>query len=75
MTDQFKAWLIDIRQHPLFPELLKAVPAPKIRRFRKSEAAEAEKARAEWIYLSGKCDQHDAWLALLTGQAPDALQE
>jgi hypothetical protein len=69
------AMLRDLRQHPAYPELLKALPRPQLRRFRISQAQEAEKARAEWIYLSGQAEQHDKWLALLTGQAPEPLQQ
>jgi hypothetical protein len=63
------ALLADLRQHPNFPDLLKAVEVPRLPRFRISQAAEVEKARAEWIYKSGQRNQHDAWLAFLTGEA------
>jgi hypothetical protein len=62
--------LDQVRQHPAFPELLKAVQAPALPQFRASQAAEVEKARAEWIFSSGKKQQHDMWLALLTGKPP-----
>jgi hypothetical protein len=66
--------LADLRQHPGYPDLL-AVPRPQLRRFKISQAQEAEKARAEWIYLSGKCDHHEWWLSLLTGEAPKPSQQ
>ena len=60
--------LVELRQHPAFPELLQ-VEAPRLPRFRPSQAEEAAKAHATWVYQSGRRDQHDYWLALLTGQA------
>lgn len=62
--------LADLRQHPAFPELLKAVETPIVPRFRKSKAGSVEEARAEWIHQSGKREQHDLWLAILTGKVP-----
>lgn len=64
-----------LRAHPAFPELLKAIPAPKLRRFKISQAQEAEKARAEWVYLSGRCDHHDQWTSLLTGRESETSQQ
>jgi hypothetical protein len=69
------ALLADLRQHPAFPDLLTAVEAPRLRRFKHSQAGEVEKARALWIYTSGRCDQHDDWLALLTGQYKEPTSE
>ena len=64
-----QALVMELRQHPAFPELLKRIEPPPIPRFRHSQASEVEKARAEWIYASGKRDQHDLWLSVLTGEA------
>jgi hypothetical protein len=61
------ALLADLRQHQGFPDLLKAVEAPRLPRFKTSQAQEVEKARAEWIFRSGQLAQHETWLALLTG--------
>lgn len=65
-----KALLLDLRQHQHFPLLVEALKQerPRLKRFKVSQAQEAEKARAEWIYLSGQADQHDKWLSLLTGE-------
>lgn len=60
------ALLVMMREHPGFPELLRSVDAPKVPRFKRSQANDAEKARAEWIYVSGRLSQHEAWLAMLT---------
>ncbi len=68
ISSTLAALLADLRQHPHFPELLRAVEAPQLPRFKTSEAAEPEKAQAKWIYTSGKLDQHEAWLGMLTGQ-------
>jgi hypothetical protein len=60
--------LIHFRGHPAFQELLKSVERPKVSPFRLSEAEQSEKARAKWIYESGKLAGHNAWLGILTGQ-------
>lgn len=64
-----KALLADLREHQHFPLLVAAAQAdrPRLKRFKRSQAQEVEGARAEWIYTSGQADQHDKWLALLTG--------
>lgn len=69
MSPQLKSFLIDLRQHPLFRELLKAVEEPRLPQFRLSEAQEVERARAKWIYESGRKAQHEHWLQVLTGKA------
>ena len=65
-----QSFLLDIRQHPMFPLLLRSMEQPKIPRFRSSQAEQVEKARAEWIYQSGRKDQHDRWIHFLTGEVP-----
>lgn len=75
MNDAVKALLIDIRQHPAFRDLLKSVEAPQITQFRLKDAEQIETARAKWIYQSGRKDQHEAWLHLLTGEAPKGESE
>ena len=67
--------LEDLRQHPAFPDLKKAVAAPQLPRFKISQAVEPDQAFAAWAYNSGKRDQHDAWLALLTGEVPKGETE
>ena len=65
-----KSLLLDLRQHPAFPEFLKAVEAPRLPRYRPSMDYRQEKFSADTIYHSGKRDQHDMWLGFLTGEAP-----
>lgn len=65
-----KSLLVDIRQHPAFPELLTLVDKPIVPRFKASEAENVETARAKWIHRSGQRDQHDQWLYALTGDVP-----
>lgn len=60
--------LIHFRGHPAFQELLKTVERPQVSPFRLSEAEQSEKARAKWIFESGKLAGHKAWLDLLTGK-------
>lgn len=69
-SEVLKSLLLDLRQHPAFPELLAAVEKPRIPQFRKSKAASVEEARADWIFTSGQVAQHNKWLLMLTGQVP-----
>jgi hypothetical protein len=62
------ALLEGVRQHPGYPELLEAVEAPRLPRFRISQSADPNKTFAVWAYQSGRRDQHELWLALLTGK-------
>ena len=61
--------LVYLRGHAHFPELLKAVERPRISPFKKSEAGETESARSKWIYESGKLENHEQWLSMLTGKS------
>lgn len=68
MSPALREFLNFIRGNPVFPELLKAVEAPKISPFRKSDAEQPEKARAKWIHESGMLENHHRWLSVLTGK-------
>lgn len=67
-SPRLQSLLMDLRQHPAFPELVKAVEMPKLPRFKRSQAQAVEAERSNWIFQSGKREQHESWLALLTGQ-------
>lgn len=75
LSAELRAFLADLRQHPLFPQLLKAVERPRLRPFKPVEADQVEKARAQWIFESGQLKQHDAWLGVLTGTDPSETGE
>ena len=62
--------LAHLRQHPAFPDLLTAVEVQRLPRFKTSQAQDPHKAFGLYAYHSGRRDQHDAWLTLLTGEAP-----
>jgi hypothetical protein len=68
MTEALKSLLFQIRQHPAFPELLKSVETPRLPRYRRSKGADVPAMGAEIIYASGALDQHESWIALLTGR-------
>ena len=67
--NQFRldALLFTIRQHPGFREFLTAVAPPEMPRYRPSKGGDLETLGAAMAYASGARDQHEAWLALLTG--------
>jgi hypothetical protein len=69
MKEQLKDLLFRIRQHPGFQELLHTLEPPGLPRYRKSKALDVATMGAETIYASGALDQHERWIALLTGQA------
>lgn len=70
MSPELIGFLIELRQHPVFPQLTKAVETPRVRPYKSAEADQVEKARAQWIFESGQLKQHDAWLGVLTGTDP-----
>lgn len=51
------------------------VDQPRLPQFRTSSAAEVEKARSLWIYESGRLDQHENWIAALTGKGLTKKEE
>lgn len=63
MTDTLKALLFELRQHPAFRELLKAVEAPRMPRWQKGMDKD------DFVFASGREKQHEMWLSLLTGSA------
>lgn len=63
--------LLLIRQHEGLPELIASIECPRIKRYRPGQADQIEKARADWIYQSGQVDQHQRWLAALTGKTEE----
>lgn len=75
IPEHLKAFLLDLRQHPMFPLLIKAMEPPRLPRYRASQADKIEEARANWIYQSGRIDQHDAWVRFLTGAEPPSEKE
>lgn len=66
-SSALQSLLLEIRQHPAFPEMLKMVPEPRLSRFRRSSATKPDEAFAQWAYESGALNQHELWLANLTG--------
>ena len=71
MTDSLKALLFIMRQHAAFPELLKAVEPQATPRYRPSKGKDVPTMGAEMIYASGTLDQHERWIALLTGASQE----
>jgi hypothetical protein len=58
--------LFDIRQHAAFQELLRAVEAPSLPRFKKNTALDM--MGAQTVFASGRLDQHEKWLTVLSGE-------
>jgi hypothetical protein len=75
MSAVLQSLLLNIRQHEGFPELLKAMEPSPLRPFRLTQADQVEKARAQWIYESGKIAQHETALAILTGKTPSEQEK
>lgn len=69
MSDALKLLLADLRQHPAFPEMLRAVEVPKRDHYRPSKGMSVEAFGAESIYASGAQQQNDRWVAFLTGSS------
>lgn len=74
-SPELETFLRELRAHPLWASLVKSVQAPRLPRFRRSQAAEVEKARAEWIYESGRRDMYDYFVTMLLGELDDDRDE
>lgn len=73
MNKQLAELLFTIRQHPGFPELLKAIESPEPKTYSPAKAAGIAEQQAEWIFRSGRIAQHKLWRAFLTETAsPEA---
>lgn len=64
MTNGLKDLLERMREHPSFPELLKAVEPPDLKRFRLS--ADSQSQKDEFVFRSGRIQQHELWQEFLT---------
>ena len=72
VTPEVAIFLADLRQHPLFREIIRSVPTPKISGYRPSKSGSLESVGANHCYQSGQMSQHKQWLSFLTGEAiPD----
>lgn len=67
MTESLADLLVRIRQHPGFRELLAYVPVPEMPRYRPSKGGDLESIGASMAYASGARDEHERWIAFLTG--------
>jgi hypothetical protein len=67
MNPALKLLLEDIRQHPAFPELLKAVSCPPMPRFKPNSPESTEIMGSKFLFASGQADQHERWLTFLRG--------
>ena len=67
MSPALRSLLFDIRQHAAFEELKKAVERPSLPRFKASEKLSLDEFGAKAAFESGRLNQHENWLTLLTG--------
>jgi hypothetical protein len=70
MNAELEAFLFDIRQHALFPQLLAIIDEPKLPGYRPSKSEPLEIVGAKTAYASGQLDQYRLWHSLLTGTDP-----
>lgn len=70
MSQGLRDLLFTMRQHPAFPELLKAVDAPEPKQFRARSDETADQQMADWIHRSGRKQQHTIWLDFLMNGDP-----
>ena len=68
MTPELKVFLMDLRQHPLFPEFIKGIETPRLTGYRPSRSETLTSLGANHCYQSGKVNQHKLWINFLTGQ-------
>lgn len=70
MNAELKAFLIELRQHPHFPQLMAFLPRPQMPEYRPSKNETLEIFGAKAAYASGQLDQYRNWHLLLTGEVP-----
>lgn len=75
MSPALQSLLLDIRQHPAFEEMKRAVEMPRLPRYRPSKSENMGVMGAKTIFESGRLAQHEAWLIFLTGSAITSEQE
>lgn len=67
MTPELKTLLLELRQHALFPELLRAVEKPVLKPYKPSSGDDLASAGARLAYYSGRKDGDQTWRTFLTG--------
>lgn len=75
MNDIVKKFLWDMRQHSGFQMFLRETGAiaPQMPKFKKGTSV--EQFGAETLFASGKIDQHQRWIDLLTGGGSSEVEE
>lgn len=74
MREDVRLFLRELRDHPLWTELLKEIEAPMVRRYRPGKGSSQE-VRDDWVYWSGRRDEYDKWFRFLAGDPPAAPGE
>ena len=59
-----------MREHPAFGELLSALEAPGIKGYRPSKDEGPEAQKADWVFRSGRRQQHELWRQFLATHVP-----
>ena len=71
LSPDLRKWLEELRQHPQFQVLMKSMKGPQLRRYRPSGQEPLDALGARLAYHSGRQDEFDAWVFVLTGEAPE----
>lgn len=69
MNKELAELLFLIRQHPAFPDLLKEIETPEPRAYSPAKAGTVAEQQADWIFRSGRKQQHLLWQSFLTETA------
>jgi len=72
MSEALRDLLEKMREHPAFPELLRAVPAPEPAEFKATGTTPGAEQVHLWIHRSGRANQQRAWLDFLQNAIPPA---
>ena len=70
MTPELKMFLLELRQHPLFPELIRAVHPPQQKTYIPNKGRSLDMVGADHCFYSGCKHQHNQWLFTLMGEIP-----
>lgn len=70
MSPELRMFLVELRQNPVFRQLLAEIERPRLPEYRPSKGEVLEIVGAKSAYASGQIDQYRQWQTLLTGQVP-----
>lgn len=66
LSSELNQLLRELRGDPRWERLLKEIPVPQLPRYRASDSADPQRTHDEWVYQSGRLNEHESLMAFLT---------